>query len=118
MDGTWTCISATVNGNPLPGDTVKLLRMTLAGDRYKTEKGSQVLFESTYRVDPAAVPPQIDIVGTEGDFKGKVAQGIYQLAGDTMTMCYTMPGKPRPTAFESVPGSEAYLMCWKRVLPR
>jgi uncharacterized protein (TIGR03067 family) len=54
------------------------------------------------------------MLGTEGDLAGKEAQGIYLLEGDTLKICYTMPGQKRPTAFESLPGSKAYLMIWTR----
>src|SRR6266581_3684679 len=77
MEGTWNCVSATVNGRALPEATVKLLRLTLTKDRYKTEKGNEVLFDSSYTLDPAKEPKQINIVGTEGELKGQEAQGIY-----------------------------------------
>jgi uncharacterized protein (TIGR03067 family) len=89
-------------------------RKLLISSRYKTEKGSQVLFESSYKLDSSQHPPHIDILGTEGEFKGKEAQGIYSLSDDTLIICYTMPGGKRPSVFESLPGSEAYLMTWKR----
>jgi uncharacterized protein (TIGR03067 family) len=114
LEGTWNGVSARVNGKPLSESTVKLLRLTLTKDRYKTEKGSEVLFDSTYEVDASKQPHQINMVGTEGDLKGKQAQGIYHLDGDTLQMCYTLPGKPRPTGFESAAGSEAHLITWKR----
>jgi uncharacterized protein (TIGR03067 family) len=114
LEGTWNGVSATVNGKPFSESTVKLLRLTLTKDRYKTEKGSEVLFDSTYEVDRSKQPNQINMVGTEGDLKGKQAQGIYRLDGDTLQMCYTLPGKPRPTGFESAVGSEAHLITWKR----
>src|SRR2546426_8808685 len=77
LEGTWNCVSATVNGKPLSDATTKLLRLSLSKDRYKTEKGSEVLFDSTYAINPATNPKQITMVGTEGDLKGKQAQGIY-----------------------------------------
>jgi uncharacterized protein (TIGR03067 family) len=117
MEGTWVCESAAVNGVALPEATVKLLRLNLTKDRYQTTKGTQVLFESSYRVDPTRQPAEINIVGTEGELTGKEAQGIYSLAGDTLKICYTMPGKPRPKTFESAAGSEAYFMVWKRQSP-
>jgi uncharacterized protein (TIGR03067 family) len=57
------------------------------------------------------------MVGTEGNLTGKEAQGIYLIQGDTLRICYTMPGKPRPTVFESHAGSGAYLMVWTRQKP-
>ncbi len=114
LQGTWACVSAMVDGKPLRADTVQLLHLTLTQDRYKTEKGSEVLFDSSYRIDQSKHPAQISMMGTEGDLAGKEAQGIYSLQGDTLHICYTMPGEPRPTAFESAAGSKAYLIIWKR----
>jgi uncharacterized protein (TIGR03067 family) len=114
LQGTWSCVSAKVDGNALPEETVALLRLTLTHDRYKTEKGAQILFDSTYTINASANPKQIDIVGTEGDLKGKAAQGIYSLDGETLRLCYTMPGLDRPQTFESPAGSKAYLLVWKR----
>jgi uncharacterized protein (TIGR03067 family) len=113
--GSWTCSSAIIDGKPLAAETAKELRLTLTADRYKTERGPQVLFDSTYKIDAAKMPAQIDMIGTEGDLKGKVALGIFKLDGDTLTMCYVMPGKERPTAFESLPESGTFLVTWKRM---
>jgi|SRR3954471_4109719 uncharacterized protein (TIGR03067 family) len=115
--GSWTCVSAVIDGKPLTEGTAKELRLTLTADRYKTERGEQVLFDSTYKVDASKAPAQIDMIGTEGDLKGETAPGILQLDGDTLTMCYVMPGKERPTAFESQPNTGATLAVWKRTKP-
>ena len=114
LRGVWTCASAVIDGKPLAEEAAKNLKLTLTADRYKTERGEQVLFDSTYKVDTAKSPPEMDMIGTEGDLKGKAALGIYKLAGNTLTICYVMPGKERPTAFESQPQSGAFLVVWKR----
>ena len=114
LQGVWTCASAVIDGKPLAEEAAKNLKLTLTADRYKTERGEQVLFDGTYMVNAVKNPPQIDMIGTEGDLKGKVALGIYKLDGDTLTICYVMPGKERPAAFESQPQSGAFLVVWKR----
>ena len=114
LEGSWSCVSATVNGKPLADTTVGRLRLTLTQDRYKTERGDEGLFDSTYTTDSSKNPKHIDLVGTEGELTGKKAQGIYAVHGDVLEICYTMPGKERPVAFESRPGSEAHFIVWKR----
>ena len=114
MSGTWSCVAATINGKPLADSTVKKLHLTMSDTRYKTERNDEVLFDSTYRLDTAKTPMHINMVGTEGDLAGKEAQGIIAMEGDTLKICYTMPGKPRPDSFASAANSEAYLIVWKR----
>ena len=114
IEGTWLCVSATINGKALPTTTTDMLRLTLTKDRYKTEKGAEVLFDSTYTIDPSKSPKEIDMVGTEGELTGKVAPGIYLIDGESLRICYVMPGLPRPKTFESAEGSQVFLIVWKR----
>lgn len=114
LSGTWSCVSAVVDGKALPAEAAGQLRLTLTENRYKTEKGSEVLFDSAYNVDASKTPKEINMVGTEGDLAGKEAQGIYSLEGEVLRICYTMPGLPRPQSFESLAGSKAFLVNWRR----
>jgi len=114
LKGTWTCVSATIDGKPLAEEAAKQLKLTMTADRFKTERAGQVLFDSTYTVDSTKTPPQIDMIGTEGELKGKPALGIYKLDANQLTLCYVMPGSPRPQALESQPQSGAFLIVWKR----
>jgi uncharacterized protein (TIGR03067 family) len=112
--GAWACTAAVVDGKPLSDAVVKELRLTIDPHRYRTERGGEVLFDSTYRIDPSKRPRQIEMTATEGDAAGQPALGIYALEGDTLRMCYVMPGGARPKTFESAPGSKAFLVTWKR----
>jgi uncharacterized protein (TIGR03067 family) len=113
LDGVWTCESATINGRKLDDEITKSLKLTLKGDQYKTQRGEQVLFDSTYVVNDSINPPHIDIVGI-GELAGKIGKGIYELKQDRLTMCYAMPDHDRPQAFASEEGSDAHLMVWRR----
>jgi len=114
LAGSWKCRSATVNGKPLPQEVVNQLQLNLTTKHYQTKKGDQVLFDSVYSLDTSKKPREINIVGTEGDFAGKTAQGIYVIERDDLTLCYTMPGKERPKDFENKEGSEVHLTHWYR----
>ena len=114
LQGTWTCVTATIDGKPLDAKVAAKLRLVMTADRYRTERGDEVLFDSTYRLDAAHDPKYIEMTGTEGEAAGTPALGIYSLEGDTLKICYTMPGGHRPTTFESAPGSKAFLVTWQR----
>ena len=115
--GDWMCESATVDGNALPAETIKLLRLRVTETRYTTDKGTETLFDSTYRVDRSTTPAQIFMLGNEGDLTGKEAHGIYEISLDRLRVCYAMPGDPPPTSFSSSAGSKAYLVIWRRASP-
>jgi len=114
LAGIWTCVSATNDGKELPEAIVKQLKLTLTKDRYKTEKGTAVLFDGIYKIDSEKKPKHIDITAPEGEQAGKTSMGIYVLEGDTLKMCYANPEKDRPKEFESKAGSGVTLVTWKR----
>src|SRR5688572_8342994 len=113
LDGVWTCESATINGRKLDDSVTASLKLTLSGTQYKTQRGDEVLFDSTYSIDRSKNPPHLDMVGI-GELAGKIGKGIYELSADRLTLCYAMPGQDRPTAFDSDEGSNAHLMVWRR----
>jgi uncharacterized protein (TIGR03067 family) len=116
IEGVWACVSAENSGQKVPDEKTSQLRLTLTADRFKTQLGEQVLFDSTYTLDATKSPVEIEMIGTEGDLKGKPALGIVKLNGGILTMCYVLPGGgERPKLFESQPGSRATLAVWKKV---
>lgn len=114
IEGVWSCVDAVNNGNKLPPEKAAQLRLTLTDKQFKTQLGDQVLFDSTYTLDATKTPAQIEMLGNEGDLKGKPALGIIKLERGLLTLCYVMPGGERPQGFESQPGSMATLTAWKK----
>ncbi len=114
LSGTWTAAAATTNGRDLPADLVNSLRLTLTADRYKTQRGDQILFDGTYIIDTTVTPHHINMLGTEGPANSREALGIYSLQGNILTICYSNPGFPRPTTFASPAGSNVTLVRWHR----
>jgi uncharacterized protein (TIGR03067 family) len=114
IEGVWECVEATNGGQKIPDEKASQLRLTLTREQFKTQLGEQVLFDSNYSLDVSKVPVEIEMIGTEGDLKGKPALGIIKLEGGVLTLCYVMPGGERPKEFESQPGSKATLTVWKR----
>jgi uncharacterized protein (TIGR03067 family) len=112
--GEWSCVSAEIDGKLLPDPTTEALHLTITQTRYITSKGDESLFDSTYRVDRAKTPAQIFMLGNEGALDGKEAAGIYEVQGDTLHVCYAMPGDPAPLTFGSPVGSKAHFVVWRR----
>src|SRR5690242_16626447 len=115
LEGVWQAISAIVSGQSMPSYDVSAIRLTLTATRFTTQRGLETLFDSSYTVDTTKSPMQIEMIGAGGDFDGKPALGIYACEGDTLKLCYKMPGFLRPTDFTSAPGSGAFLITLKRI---
>jgi RNA polymerase sigma factor (sigma-70 family) len=63
----------------------------------------------TYRLDPTAKPPSIDL--TSG---GKTQKGIYSLVGDNLQICFNANSGARPESLNSIRGSGAILFRFVR----
>ncbi len=114
LQGGWRLVSVEVNGQPLAMEQLTDARLKVRGERYGFRLGKTAL-EMTYRLRPDQQPKAIDLTLASGTNKGKTYFGIYRLEGDTYTICRpTEPGKERPTAFVTKPGSGLMLVVWKR----
>ena len=114
LPGIWQATAAVVSGQELPPNVVAVLRITLTETRFKTQRGLETLFDSTYSVDASQSPMHIQMIGTGGDFDGQPALGIYSLEGEVLRICYKMPGYGRPSDFASPAGSGVFLITLRR----
>ena len=127
LQGTWLIESAVYDGNECPKELVKKSKVTFAGDKC-TEKPSLVLKDGKFQLgDGYTVPVQVDNSKTpkwidfivEFDGKKTASQGIYELKGDELKICYRGSAgdgsEPnRPTKFTSKAGAGLYLLVLKR----
>jgi uncharacterized protein (TIGR03067 family) len=112
MTGTWAVVKAVRNGTPAEQiDQVKVvinkgeLHFVTAGKNSPTAR---------LTLNPSANPPAIDLVPSDGGYKGKPMAGIYELRGDRLRLCFAVPGKKRPAAFASRAKSGHLLLVLKR----
>jgi uncharacterized protein (TIGR03067 family) len=69
----------------------------------------------TIKLDESAKPKTMDATDTEGLDAGKVIKAIYEIAGDTMRVCYAIEGGGRPTEMATKEGSPWLLITYQRV---
>lgn len=115
FQGDWILVSAERDGQKLPEEEARKLKLTIQGDRFTLRKDAVVLSEGTFKLDPGKKPKQIDETISSGFSKGKVMLAIYEIDGDHHKICFPEEGKGRPTSFSSLPGSGQLLQFWKRV---
>ena len=77
------------------------------------EGDKPVIGTRPFKFDPKASPATLDLgAGKDGR---EMAQGIYKIEGDKLTICKTPPTKGRPTEFATPADSVNYLMIFRRV---
>lgn len=117
LDGAWAPAKAELAGQSLPDETLKTMKLVLAGGNYKLEVNGTVADQGTLTIDPAKKPKAMDIKGTEGPNKGKTFLAIYELKGDSLRICYDLTGKERPTEFKAELKKGLFLATYQRVKP-
>jgi len=89
------------------------VKMTINGDRFiSSTPGTGARNGKLIAIEIREKVVLVDFVVEEGDVKGRTAQGILRLEGDTLHYCVTFV-EARPTEFQTA--GERYYIAWKRV---
>jgi len=135
LKGTWKVVSAVEDGRPLKSgaqgigtwvinDTTIRWSYQLQRKDGDTESTTEVVsfkLDETTKPKSLAVFPRVsESTSLAMDFAGKVPEervdGIYSIAKETLNVCMSSTeGVPRPTAFDSEPGSHHFLLVLQKV---
>jgi uncharacterized protein (TIGR03067 family) len=109
--GTWEEVSHTADGKAKTADEVKGRTVVIdAAGKWEAFQDGTSLLKGTVKLDPAKKPKAADWAIEGSDM---VAQGIYDVDGDTWKHCFALAA--RPTEFGSKEGSGVYYIVFKRV---
>jgi uncharacterized protein (TIGR03067 family) len=114
LQGEWSMVSGERDGQAFPADFMQHSKRVAKGDEITVTIQGQLFMKAKFSLDPAKTPRAIDYSVTGGSYAGKAQLGIYQLDGDTVKFCFSIPGKERPTAFSTKPNDGCTLSVWKR----
>jgi uncharacterized protein (TIGR03067 family) len=118
FQGTWQLVAAESNGEKVPEERVRQVRVTITGNTHSVRFGDQVVVHDvSFEIDPTKTPREVTDTINDGPNKGKQILGIYQLEGDTLTSCVAQVGKERPAAFATSAGSGHTLRVFRRLKP-
>jgi uncharacterized protein (TIGR03067 family) len=81
--------------------------------RFTVVQGPQIT-HGTITVDPGQTPKHYDIHMGTGSSKGKTVPAIYEIEGDTLTICMPLSGNERPTALKSKAGDGHLFQVFQR----
>ena len=115
IEGTWRVVALEVNGNRASDEDARKITVVNGPDGTWTlfSDGKEV-GKGTNSFDPTKKPKTIDFTQTEGDGKGNLYLGIYELGENVRKLCFAPPGKDRPAEFISMPGTDVILVTFER----
>jgi uncharacterized protein (TIGR03067 family) len=117
MQGTWQTLKAQIGGMDLPDDVVRNLKIVVKGNTMTVVGVPDIIQqygEGTFLLDPSTKPKSIDFKVLKGDKKGDGPEGIYDLNGDDLRLCFQLVGKDRPTEFVTKEGQNRGMLVLKR----
>lgn len=116
LQGTWSPISAILNGQKFPAEMLQTISLIISDHTYRVTVNDQT-DAGTFKLNVHKKPREMDLSGTEGPNKDQTILCIYEVSGDWLRVCYTLDGKERPKEFQAEPGSGQFLAIYKRVKP-
>jgi uncharacterized protein (TIGR03067 family) len=100
LQGQWTVESLEANGEKLPADEAKKMKLTIKDNNWTLDRGDDTT-KGTIKLAPTKNPKEFDAL-LEGS--SDAVLGLYEIKGDTLKMCWTNPGGERPSAFKGDDG--------------
>ena len=115
MVGTWSYVSGEKNGQKLAKDHFKDGKVIITRDTITLE-GEQGKFVIKYTLDAAKKPATLSMEITEGSQGvGAKANGIVEVKGDELKLCYALEGGDAPRDFTAKEDSNRHLFVLKRM---
>jgi uncharacterized protein (TIGR03067 family) len=117
LQGTWVMAELEVNGERVPDEKIKGTTLTVRGDKYIVKVKGKA-HETTIKLDPSQKPRAIDMYFPDGPELPRLSKGVYELDGDTFKLCRNQAtGEDRPVQIGSWPGTNLFVVTWKRQKP-
>ena len=119
MQGAWAVTINEAEGKKSSDEENKNanVKLVVKEDKYTIYFGDKQYTQGKIKLDPTKKPKAIDAIAADGPFEGKPMPGIYEINGDTMRVCFAVPGKDRPREFSTAKGSGHSLLTYKRLQP-
>ena len=112
LKGTWTVEKAVLRGEDAT-DQFQSAVLTMEEGKYVVDFGGQQ-DKGTVTLDLTKKPRRMTVVSKEGTNQGKTFPAVYELAGDTLKVCYELEGNEPPAGLESKSGSTTLFVTYKR----
>ena len=112
--GTWRVVSIEANGETNSDDNRTILVENRPDGSWTLTVDGREVASGTNKLDPLAVPKEIDIEITAGDGSGTILRGIYDIDDDSRRLCFRGGNGWRPREFSATAGSDSVLVIFER----
>ena len=113
LQGTWIPVKAELGGRSMNDEVLKTISLKFEQTNWVVYVGEHP-DKGVYTVETTTKPKSMTITGTEGPNHGRTFPAIYELKGDSLSICYDLSGAKRPSEFKSVEGTKLYLVTYTR----
>jgi uncharacterized protein (TIGR03067 family) len=121
IQGAWEITELIVGGQKVPEKDIKGMRFQFEKDKLTivpatADSGVVEKRHFSFKLDSKAKPPGVELTALDGENKGAVSPGIYEIKGETLRWCQSddPKAKDRPKEFASPEKSAFYLFTFKR----
>lgn len=110
LEGTYTLVSGEKDGQPIPAERIQGSVVMIKGDRVTgTDKDKKEFFAVTFKLDTSARPCKIHMTSVSPQ-EGMKAEGIVEAQGDTVKICYALPGGTTPQEFKTQAKQHCFIL--------
>jgi RNA polymerase sigma factor (sigma-70 family) len=124
LQGTWEFVAVaqgdkTIRKEDLGKNDGRWDTITFTGDEWRAVNlnsgGKAVEFHGRFKLDPSRKPKAIDLTPADGEARGEIMPGLYEVDGDSLRLC--LRDRPsRPAALDSREVAKTYLLTFKRAV--
>ena len=102
LDGTYAIVGGEKNGKVIPREEIEGAVVVFKdGKIIGADKSKKEFFSATYVIDATAKPMKISMTNTSPNTAEVKSAGIVEVNGDTVRLCYNLPGGDIPTDFKT-----------------
>jgi uncharacterized protein (TIGR03067 family) len=115
LQGSWQIEMLEEDGEKLSADDLKGRSILFGKDAFFLRRNNAVVQIGLLKLDPTKSPKTANAIILQGDHKGDIMLGIYELQGDNLKICFDKEGQERPKEFKTAPKCGQMLIVLKRV---
>lgn len=110
LEGTYTITKGERAGKAIPKEEIEGTVIVFTKDKVVTTgKDKKELYAATYTLDTSGKPHKINMTSISPKRDEKAA-GVVKVDGDTLTICYALPGGDTPTEFKTKDKQQCFVL--------